>query len=201
MAGSEINMTPTHNNNESLRGGNEQAFEELFLAFFEPLCGYALGITGDRQASECAVQETFLSLWERCETITDDMNFRAWLFKSVRNRCLDWLRHRALRSRYEEDIIIEMQQEASNPSAQEEQRTEEEALILKVNREVQRLPDTVRETYLLHRQDGLTYAEISEVLGLPQKTIESRISKALKILRDRVGAGSIPSKKIKKVSG
>ena len=192
---------PPDNINKGLRRGSEQAFEELFLAFFEPLCGYALGITGNRQASECAVQETFLSLWERCETITDDMNIRAWLFKSVRNRCIDWLRHRALRSRYEEDLITEMEQQHSNTSEQEAQRTEEEALIRKVNREVQRLPDAIRETYLLHRQDGLTYAEISEVLGLPQKTIESRISKALKILRDRIEAGSVSSKKSKKVSG
>ncbi|AXJ01877.1 RNA polymerase sigma-70 factor, ECF subfamily [Cyclonatronum proteinivorum] len=185
---------------KGLRRGNKQAFEELFLAFFEPLCGYALGITSDRQASECAVQETFLRLWERCETITDDMNIKAWLFKSVRNRCLDLLRHSAMRDKYQQDIITDMKLEESL-NTYEERYADDEALIAKVNREVQRLPDPIRETYLLHRQDGLTYSEISEVLGLPQKTIESRISKALKLLRERLDRGNLYSVKTKKISG
>ncbi|MCH8485355.1 MAG: RNA polymerase sigma-70 factor [Candidatus Cyclonatronum sp.] len=181
--------------NKALQCKDEQAFEKVFLLMFEPLCGFAFSITGARQVSECVVQDVFLSLWEGCGSINEETNLRAWLYRAVRNRCIDRLRAVEIRDRYVAELGLQMQEELMQAFTDSEEANEKEALIEKVNREIMRLPETIRETYLLHRRDGLTYAEIAEVLGLPQKTVESRMSKALKLLRERViGTGRLEKK-------
>ncbi|MCC5935181.1 MAG: RNA polymerase sigma-70 factor [Balneolales bacterium] len=183
--------------NLALKRRDEQAFEKLFLLMFGPLCGFAFSITGARQASECVVQDVFLNLWESCQSITPDTNIRAWLYRSVRNRSIDRLRAAEIRDRHAEELARHLYENEHGEYTGEEAMAEEKALIEKVNREVMRLPEPVQETYLLHRRDGLTYAEIAEVLGLPQKTVESRMSKALKLLRERVAGAERTEKKKK----
>jgi RNA polymerase sigma-70 factor, ECF subfamily len=163
-----------------LRLGDRKCFEKLFLNTYESLCEYSASITNCPEDAEGAVQDVFTSLWENRLTLDKVINIRAFLFKSVKNRSLDIQQHKKIREKYQ-DTILAMYKNAALSSD-----VSTGYLIKRVKEEVEKLPDKCREVYLLHRRDGLTYTEIAEVLAIPKKTVESRMTKALKTLRERL---------------
>jgi RNA polymerase sigma-70 factor (family 1) len=163
-----------------LKKGNRKSFEKLFLNTYESLCEYSASITQSTEDAEGAVQDVFATLWQNRSTLDKDVNIRAFLFKSVKNRSLDIVQHKGIRQKYQDTVSSLYETVSKSPDVSTSY------LIKRVKEEVENLPEKCREVYLLHRRDGLTYSEISEVLGIPKKTVESRMTKALKTLRERL---------------
>ena len=163
---------------KKLKSGNKKSFENLFLNTYQPLCDYALSITKCIEDAEGAVQDVFTALWTCRTTLDLNMNIKAYLFKSVKNRSLDILQHKGIRRKYEDQLTDIFDVTSKNDSDESSSR-----LIKRVREEVENLPEKCKIVYLLHRRDGLTYAEIAQILEISVKAVEARMSKALKILR------------------
>ena len=154
-------------------------FEVLFRLHFRPLCLYALHYLGDVEAAEDVVQESFVKLWEKQQQGSEVSNTRAYLYMTVRNRCLDLLKAKGLPTEslkpYDTYGIID-ENEA-------EERSQTEARIWTA---LDSLPEKCREIFILCKRDGLKYEEIAQELNLSVNTVRNQISKALSILRDGV---------------
>ncbi len=161
-----------------LKSGNKKSFENLFLNTYQPLCDYALSITKCIEDAEGAVQDVFTALWLCRLNLDQDVNIKAYLFKSVKNRSLDIVQHKDIRRKYEDQLTAIFHDKSKSGSDESTSR-----LIKRVREEVENLPEKCKIVYLLHRRDGLTYAEIAQVLEISVKAVEARMSKALKILR------------------
>ncbi|MCC5941962.1 MAG: RNA polymerase sigma-70 factor [Balneolaceae bacterium] len=160
-----------------LKKGNKKVFEALFLSTYESLCDYSVSITNSKEDAEGAVQDVFASIWQFRSTLDTTVNIKAFLYKSVKNRSLDICRHKDVRQKYQDQI------KALYQSAEPGDTNTTVRLIKRVREEVENLPEGAKIVYLLHRRDGLTYNEIAQVLGISVKTVESRMTKALKMLR------------------
>ena len=163
-----------------LKKGNKKAFEALFLSTYESLCDYSVSITQSKEDSEGAVQDVFASIWQTRAELDLTMNIKAFLYKSVKNRSLDICRRKDVRQKYQEQIKTLYQRAVPGDTSTTVH------LIKKVRQEVEKLPENARIVYLLHRRDGLTYNEIAQVLDISVKTVESRMTKALKQLRTKL---------------
>ena len=156
---------------------NPYEFESLFRYNFRPLCLYALHYVGDVDIAEDIVQECFMKLWERLEQGSAVDNRRAYLYMTVRNRCLDQLRRKGIPTEslkpYDTYGIID------DDDAAERSQTE-----AKLWTAIDSLPEKCREVFILSKRDGLKYEEIAEELGLSVNTVRNQISKALKILKE-----------------
>lgn len=154
-------------------------FEALFRYNFRPLCLYALHYLGDVDASEDVVQECFMKLWEKLEQGTAVDNRRAYLYMTVRNRCLDHLRRKGIPTEslkpYDTYGIVD------DDDAQERSQTEARLWTA-----IDSLPEKCREVFILSKRDGLKYEEIAEELGLSVNTVRNQISKALKVLKEGI---------------
>ena len=75
-----------------LQQGDEDAFAELFYAFYDKLFGFLLGITHSKTKAEDITQEVFIKIWQNRSTITDVENINALLFKIAQNQAIDQLR-------------------------------------------------------------------------------------------------------------
>ena len=152
-------------------------FESLFTYNYRPLCLYALHYLGEVDASEDIVQECFATLWEKLQQGTEVANRRAYLYMTVRNRCLDQLRKRGIPTEslkpYDTYGIID------DDDAQERSRTEARLWTA-----IDSLPEKCREVFVMSKRDGLKYEEIAEELGLSVNTVRNQISKALRILKE-----------------
>jgi RNA polymerase sigma-70 factor, ECF subfamily len=166
-----------------IRRGDEQAFDTLFRQFYGPLVGLAESLLKTRAVAEEVVQDVMLEVWRRRESIHLEESWRAYLFRSARNRALNELRHASVEKRGE-------------PWARGEESVGASALSGLVNAEldaaivaaVSALPEPVRDVFTLSRTNGLKYSEIAQVLGVSVKTVEARMTRALKELRVQLAA-------------
>ena len=164
---------------ESIRAGDPAAFEALFHAYHAPLCAFAYRYLGARDLAEEIVQEIFLFVWERREVLEVRTSVKSYLFTAVRNAALSYLRHEHVVRRREAEIVELF--DGPNAGADEEAAAAE--TLAAVQRAVGRLPERCRLVFTLQREQGLTYAEVAEVLGISPKTVETQMGRALRSLR------------------
>ena len=145
-------------------------FEDLYRLWYRPLCLYAIHYLDDIGKAEDIVQECYISLWEKKDTVS---NHRSYLYTAVRNRCIDMIRSGKSKDR-REDLEGEL---ASIPDSDGLDRlagdAEAEAQIWTA---IDSLPEKCR--------DGMKYGEIAEELDISENTVRNQVSKALRILQE-----------------
>ncbi|MCX6306308.1 MAG: RNA polymerase sigma-70 factor [Bacteroidetes bacterium] len=164
---------------DSLQIKSKADFEVLFKTHYSPLCAYANGFLRDKDAAEEVVQEVMFRIWTCRNTLAIESSVRSYLYRAVRNGCLNILKHLNVRDEYKS--FRERQGEAT-------QRSQEDIMILseleqKIREAIDRLPLERRRVFILSRYDGLTYNQIAEKLNISVKTVENQMGKALKTLR------------------
>lgn len=159
-----------------IAAGDRNAFEALFRAHYRPLCAFATGYLKDSDRSEDLVQELFFRLWLDREKVNITTSVKAYLFASVRNRCLNALKAGVR--------VYALHEDTENvPEEAELSENEHAERIARVQAAVEMLPEERRKVFKLSRYEGLKYHEIAERLGISVKTVENQMGKALKTLR------------------
>lgn len=164
---------------KEIKRGDREAFEKLFLRFYEPLCQFSWQFTRSRHVSEELVQEVFLAVWKSRETLNPQKDIKSYLYQSVRNKALNHIKHDQLAEEYNREI----EWLSPTPVTQKHHYEEQSEFEKAAKKAIENLPDRARQIYKLSRRDGLTYREISNVMDISVKTVESQMSRALKILR------------------
>lgn len=168
-----------------VRLGDMDAFEQLFHAYYEPLCAFVTGYVNAPEIAEDVVQGMFARLWERRTEWDVRGTVRSYLYVSARNRALTHLRHARVIARSEERVVRELHARGRAPAhADADVRTDELAEALA--RAVERLPARRRQAYTLRWQHDLSLAEIATVMGVTVKCVELQLSSASKAVREAV---------------
>ncbi len=162
-----------------LKLGDEDAFDYLFNFYYPGLVVYADKILSDNHLAQEIVQGVFIKLWKDRRYIEINTSVKSYIFKSVRNKCLDILKHRKIKNDYARRVMSE--QEPSDEVTWDTYVESELYLIL--IREIEKLPPECQKIFRYSRIRNLTNREIAEKLDISVKTVENQISKALKILR------------------
>jgi len=158
--------------------------DELFRYNYRPLCLYALHYVKDPDTVEDIVQECFAVLWEKISGGGQVVNRRAYLYMSVRNRCLDHLRRAGLKTE-------ELKPYDTYGLIDDDDAQERSGIEARLWTAIDTLPEKCREIFLMSKRDGLKYEEIAEELGISENTVRNQMSKALKTLKE--GASRILS--------
>ncbi|RYZ53371.1 MAG: RNA polymerase sigma-70 factor [Sphingobacteriales bacterium] len=157
----------------------EKLFKQLFLDYYDRLRYYAFTIIKDENNAEEIIQNVFCRLWEKRDEIRIKQATQAYLYRSVFNESMNLMKKEKLRTAYQaatskqEDGI-----DAQNPDLKKMSAIAGEV--------VNSLPEQCRTIFQLSRMEDLKYREIAERLGISVKTVETQMSKALKILREKL---------------
>jgi RNA polymerase sigma-70 factor (ECF subfamily) len=158
---------------------NKVIFDFIFQYYYSGLCAYCERITGSQQVSEDIVQELFITLWLKCEQIQITSSLKSYLFTSIKNRSLDYLK-REQRKTQKLYHLIEETDPTENLSSLWFAESEIQAVVAK---SLEKLPPRCREIFELSRFERLKNQEIADKLNLSKRTVELQVSKALKQLR------------------
>ncbi len=164
---------------------NSVEFEYLFRKYFPRLQAFARVIIKDNEMAKDIVQESFIKSWEGKDSI-EWKSFENYLFKMVRNRCLNFIRDRNLADKKMKDISeLEQYEEIYRIDfvRDEPYLIFEQELQEKINNAIIQLPPRCREVFVKSRFDGMKNREIAEELGINIKNVERHISTALKTMR------------------
>lgn len=163
---------------------DQEAFAELHRRFAKQLYTLAFRKTGTSQVAQDLVQDLFIALWDNRHKIVIEKEVNLYLFSSIKNRIISYLRKQMIRKAIPlEELDTEMLLSQSSNFVDDliSLNELEEQYIF----ELGNLPEKSREVFALSRS-GLSNKEIALMQGVTQKTIEFHITKCLRILRTKI---------------
>ncbi|MBA7578041.1 RNA polymerase sigma-H factor [subsurface metagenome] len=174
---------------DRLKNGDVRAFEQVFNTHYASLCRHAQKYVIDLDNAREIVQDTFVKLWEIKHSLTRDTSVKSYLYKAVRNNCLDYLKHIRISNEYKEDLLRKIMDSGFRSIASPENCLNgliEKELEDRINDAIASLPDRCREIFELSRFKGLKYREIAKELNISIKTVETQISRAIQSLHKKL---------------
>lgn len=167
---------------QRLSRGDETAFQETFELYFKVLVLFATKFSLDKETAEDLVQDVFVKLYEQKERLQFHSSLKAFLYQSVRNRCIDMIRSSKTREKHHVEIKAGAELEGLNSEDLMLQSELEE----KIYHSIGQLPEQCQIIFRMNRFEGKKNQEIAEELNISKRTVETQISKALKRLREDI---------------
>ncbi|NML21502.1 RNA polymerase sigma-70 factor [Pseudoflavitalea sp. G-6-1-2] len=154
-------------------------FQQEFSRFYEPLCQYAYTLVKEMNVCEDIVQDIFMHVWEKKQSLVGNEGIRYYLYTAVRNNCLTWLQ----RNKKQMVTALTGQETIATEQVHLSPEKAETDFMALLKSALDKLPPKCREVFVLSRMGKLTYQEIADSQGISVKTVENQMGKALKILR------------------
>ena len=151
-------------------------FESTFRNFYAPLCNFANKYLNDWDASEDAVQSSFLKIWNNWDTYINSSSQKSYIFRTTKNTVLDYLKKEDRKNKREK-----VYQELNDSK---EDILNEFVIKSEIMKSLDKLKPKVRKIFLLNKIEGLTYPEIAQYLQISERTVEDNMARAFKALRE-----------------
>jgi len=172
---------------EAIRGGDRYGFEEFVRRRNRWVRGVIFGVLGNRDCVDDVSQQVWTAVWQRIGELRDNRSWRPWLYRLARNAAVD--AGRAI-TRRRNDVQRDVQRSATERTARAAATTTPDAKVAieeqrrEVLSAIQALPAIYREPFVLRHVNGWSYREIGEVMGLPVDSVETRLVRARRLLRE-----------------
>lgn len=173
-----MNLFEERNLLDELKKGKPEALETLFREYYAALCLFAAALLQNNSAAEEIVQGFFVRLWEQRQQININSSLKNYLFRAVKNRCINYVKHEKTKRQHIKNVAAEMN------NADYSTYFLEVDLKKDIEKSIAALPEKRREIFRLSREEGLKYREIAEKLGISIKTVETQMGLAIKYLRE-----------------
>lgn len=166
-----------------LRASDHRAFEEVFQQYYDPLLGYAIYLLKNRPVALDIVQEAFMKLWEKRDTLNPNKSLKSLLYMIVRNLSLNYHRDTSNREAKLVDAIDDI---AMHKPASPDDAFAGSALKGKMDQWIENLPDRQREALILSRFQGLSHQEVAAVMNVSPRTVNNHLVRALKFIHGKI---------------
>jgi RNA polymerase sigma-70 factor (ECF subfamily) len=160
---------------------NKKAFSDLFTKYYKRLCCYADTYLFNFEQSRDIVQTVFVKLWEKRDRLNGIENIESYLFKTVRNSCLDYIKSLEVKDAYNLKVLQKIDAEVY-----EDKQHEINELTEIISETVNSLPKTTQQIFLLSKDSTKKQRDIAKTLGISIKTVEWNISKVKKELEKKL---------------
>lgn len=174
---------------EKQKGITKSQFERLFYRYYTRMAAYATVIVNDNSIGDDIVQEVFANIWEKREDLNLGGGFKAYLFRSVYNRSINYIKTNNRYEKHEQQSLLHLSEEYStylhndaHPLKElfnKEFETSLEALL-------EKLPLHRRKVFELVYRGGFKAKEVAKRLRMPERTVESHIYLTMKFLRSKL---------------
>ncbi len=160
---------------------SKKGAELLFKQYYKPLCNHAVRFVYAKEIAEDLVSDIFYTFWSKQLYLSVTTSFRAYLFISVRNRCIKHLKMEFVKGNA---LPVLMRAEHAPPTPHQVIQFNE--FSAKIDKAIQSLPPQCQKIFLLNRIEGKKYKEIASELAISLKTVEAHMGRALEVLRRTV---------------
>lgn len=170
---------------ERLKAGEDRAFNELYNSYRVPALRFCNSILKDTEESENIIQEVFIKIWNRRETINPELNFTSYLFTIIKNRVFDHLKevkkNNFLKEKFWEKIL---EYKAVDNEVKEER-------FAKIKEAVDDLSEKRKVIIKLNYEEGKSYEEIAQQLNISKNTVKNQLVKAKQVIRQQLKVASM----------
>ena len=165
---------------DGVKRGDEGAFDRIFEEYEKMVFRVAYGVVGEREAAKDVLQEVFVSVYKNLKGFAERSSLRTWIYRITFNAALAQTRKRSFLPLF--DFLLH-RPDRSDPATRAEQSELTERLRLAISR----LPMRQRQAFVLRNKEGLSYAEMAEVLEAKVGTAKALVYQATNNLRRTLG--------------
>ena len=167
---------------EAVRAGDRHAFNELVRGQGSWVRGVIFSVLGDAGQVDDVAQQAWAAVWQRIGELRDVSRWRPWLYRLVRNAAID-LGRETTRRRQHARTLADIPLRPMQPAAADEElaRKEQRSRVLMA---IEALPVLYREPFVLRHVSGWSYQQIAETMGMPVDSVETRLVRARRFLRE-----------------
>ena len=162
-------------------------FEQLFRQYYAIVCSIAQGYIRNMAVVEEIVGDVFMKLWNNRHDIVIQRSMKDYLFKSVKNACVDYIRteqrYRRKTTYIDDEAVCTTLSDLNEDPLDYLISTETEQRIMNA---INELPERYRQTFVLCRLDEMSYDEAAQVMGISKNTVKSNLREALAILSKKI---------------
>ncbi|MDP3912719.1 MAG: RNA polymerase sigma-70 factor [Bacteroidota bacterium] len=161
------------------QNSDQQAFKELYLAYFDRLYKFAFSILHSAEFAEEAVNDVFLNIWQKRSTLKNIASLSSYLFISTKNTSFNYLsKFRKERNTSLDDVLVRFEADELTPETAfftAEIRSE-------IEQAINQLPPKTKLVFQMAKVEGMKYKEIADILSISVNTIDNHIATAVKKL-------------------
>lgn len=191
-SGSQIFQTESMNGKSDLeiwkefRQGDDRAFIHIYRSYSESMFNYGCQFTKQKDFVRDCIQDLFCELIDNNRKLGDVLSIKGYLFKCIKRKVLAGLKKKSKQELI--DVNNAGFQIAIGPELVEITQTFDVDFCHSLQKAVNKLPLQQREVILLHFYEGLTYQEISEIIGIKVKSVRMQAYRAIQSLRQGLNA-------------
>jgi RNA polymerase sigma-70 factor (ECF subfamily) len=171
---------------EAIRGGDRYAFQELMQRQGRWVRGVVFGILGRPDLVDDVCQQIWTAVWQRVGELRDVRSWRSWLYRLAHNLAIDAGRDSTRRRTHVRGAAANVSDAVRDATADRAMIGEERQRVMAA---VQGLPAIYREPFVLRHLNDWSYRQIADVMGLPVDSVETRLVRARRLLRDALAPG------------
>lgn len=165
-------------------------FENFYITWYSRVKHFARDYVLSEEEAENITQDVFLDFYQKRDSLDYHINIVAYLFTSVKNRCIDYLRRKLLEqeavSRMQEEFDLSFRMKFDSLAAFDLEGFSEDNVKDLIEKALSSLPDRCREIFILSKLEGKKQKEIAEELNVSIKTVECQMTIAYKKLREEL---------------
>ena len=162
-------------------------FEDIYLSYFSKMKYFAREYVISDADAENIVQDVFMDLWENKELLTLQINLLAYLFTSIKNKCLNHLRHQIVKqetaSLLQEEYAITLRMNFNSLDAFDQRLFSEQDIEHVIAKALDALPGKCKDIFIMSKIEGKKQKQIAEELNISINTVETQMGIAYKKLR------------------
>lgn len=176
-------MTDNQLSIEQINNLDASAFHSLYKDYYKALVGYAFQMVGEMEVAKDIVQDLFSTLWERKNPFQSMASLRVYLYNSVRNASLDYLRHKDIESGYLLKVLTDYQEHRLDGDGEDDFFSEE--IYRQLFQTIDTMPERCREIFTLAMQ-GKKNMEIATTLQISMETVKTQKKRGMLLLRKKL---------------
>jgi RNA polymerase sigma-70 factor (ECF subfamily) len=168
---------------QQLQQKDEAAFDLLFKEYYQELLSFSARLLWDEDAAADIVQDIFLKLYQSADTLAINISIRAYLFRAVRNRCLNYLRDLKVRDSHSQGVIEAMLWSETLPILQDMDIYEDPSTHDLLNAVIANLPERSQTIVRMRLENEYKFSEIAEKLNITTNYAKVQMNRAVQKMR------------------
>ncbi len=175
---------------DGLTGGDVRSFSKVYNKYARELYFLSAGYLDNSDDAQDIVQEVFVYLWNNKHNLRADSNLEAYLKTATKNASLNLIRSRRVRERHQKTVKEEIITSTPSSAIEEQinhidQSKDFDRKICFIREKIQTLPKNCRNAFVMSVVEGMTYKEVSGLLGVSVNTVKTQIKIAYQKLRNK----------------
>jgi RNA polymerase sigma-70 factor (ECF subfamily) len=171
---------------ERVLAGDTQQFAQLVKRYQGPLYRHAVGMVLDHDVAADMVQDSFIRAYTQLASCRDRRRFRSWIFQTLRNRCLDYLKEARRRN-----VPLEYAEAVIDPAGDPVAAVQRARLRADLEQALARLQPAQREAFVMHYVEGVPYETMAELLDASVSALKMRVLRAREALAAALGGRDV----------